>query len=169
MGAASPAGPVCVSVPVDSLQSPVVSPSAPPAGPTNCSADEPGRRTTHTRFSITHQLTLSSPETHISDGHQFHVCVPNEDVVQDVFGLAWRKEWRQRDPVSLAPLEEKKIHLPVAPGLRELYRCTQCGFSSTLALKLCVDHEAVGAVTNFTWTELGWRFPSASGLCAGLG
>ena len=43
--AVSPAGPVCVSVPLNSPQSPVVSRSASPAESTGCSADEPPQQT----------------------------------------------------------------------------------------------------------------------------
>lgn len=85
----SPAGPVCASVPVNSPQSPVVSPAESPAGSTNCSADEPQQQNNKrssgfsrsrwteydTSTNILGKPSRSPSSPNVSDGYQFHLCV----------------------------------------------------------------------------------------------
>ena len=78
--AVSPAGPVCVSVPLNSPQSPVVSRSASPAESTGCSADEPPQQTNKQRHGQSHSSWHHRHGQSVhSRGHQSHVCVSTTD------------------------------------------------------------------------------------------
>ncbi len=73
--AVSPAGPVCVSVPVNSLQSRVVSPSESPAESTNCSADEPQQQ--NHKHSVRFQV---NPPVLGLQSHMFHLSVSSTEI-----------------------------------------------------------------------------------------